>query len=370
MSYRIILILVTLVFSNYISFCQSKPPLFVEVIKDDSVMLFFNKEYHLTEKKCADYTRFVKIDDNGNYNGPFEDFNNENRLLGKGIYVNGKKEGYFEIYYPNGKIKCKGNYLNNRPIGEWDFFYENEFPERTLKFTETDTMLIRFFDNKGKLKVTDGQGEFIGYVAGLTKPSTVLMAHGKIIGGKPNGKWTSSYSNSQTFCKEEFDRVKLIRGIFPNAKFEKDYYDKSFINTFFLENYTYLLELFVYDNCPDKTIINKYKSFDTQIFSSDLKSKIEDVIKNDFRNGKTEDYSEGDHYLTIQFEINKEGIAENFSITTYWGKQFISPISNSIRMHTRFQQYPKIMFFHLKMHFNAGFIYNYYFHFSKDITFD
>jgi antitoxin component YwqK of YwqJK toxin-antitoxin module len=216
-------------------------PSFYEIIQGDSVMMFFNAHNHFTSKSCASYTRYVRINsNNGNFNGYFEDVTSENLLLGKGSYVDGLKHGCFETYYPNGKIKVKGCYQQNIPDQQWDYFYENGLPERTLKFTGTDTLLVNFVDEKGNIAVSNGNGYFYGSVAGSSK-SDGLLAKGKVINGKPHGKWTSTYFGN-TYCKEEFNNGKLIRGVFPNARIGRTHTSKSHLNTFLLDNYYEFLE--------------------------------------------------------------------------------------------------------------------------------
>src|SRR5436190_191618 len=223
---------------------------FYEIIKDDSVVMFFNERNHFIDKECADYKRYIRVNSNGDFNSYFEDVTKDNLLTGKGRYVHGKKYGRFETYYPNGKLKVKGYYTNNRPVEQWDYFYENGLPERTLKFTATDTLLIRFVDPKGDVIVAEGNGEFKGFVAGLSKSDNLIAAKGKIVNGKPHGKWSSTISNGP-YCKEEFDNGKLIRGTFPNAQSDKSYNYPSHLNTFILGNYFEFLEQYRTERCAD-----------------------------------------------------------------------------------------------------------------------
>jgi len=367
MNFRLNLI-IALLLSQYTLFSQDKKIDFFKVIKGDSVMLFFNQNYFFSEKKCSEYTRYIRMDSVGDFNGYFEDLNQGNRLLGKGKYTHGKKQGSFEIYYLNGKIKCKGEYLDNNPIGQWDFFYENGLPERTLRITETDTLLINFYDDNNNLKIINGEGIFNGYVY---YPSQKIIAKGKIVNGKPDGKWTSTYQNNIIFCKEEFKLGKFIHGIFPNAILDKDYNNKSFLNTFFQQNYLTSLENFMTSRCPDSLHINNYKnfSFDMANFSSELRPKIAEVIENDIINGNTQDYSIGDFYVTVQFSTNKDGKAENFGLIS-GGQQFFNSITTTIKMHARFLPLQDAMFFHLKLNFGEGFYYQYTIKFSKNSTFN
>jgi hypothetical protein len=372
MHVRIYFILIMFSQLPHVSFGQDNPTIFYEVVKDDSLMLFFNERNKFIEKKCADFTRYIRMDPEGNFNGYYEDLSNENTLRSKGRYVHGKKHGYFEIYYPNGKINCKGNYSNNVPVGQWEYFHDNELPERTITISESGIALTRFVDKKGNLKVIDGKGEFNGLVAGNSVGSTSIIAKGKIEKGKPNGKWTSTVFNNVTYCKEEFDQGKLVRGVFPNAMLggDEEYHDKPYLNTFFLVSYLNSLEEFKLEKCADSAkYVSKPYSFDVQRFNSDLRIKIDKVIEQDFKTGKSGDYLIGDNYLTIQFSVNNDGKPVDFVMLSGWGQQFYNTILSSIKMQTRFPANVKDMFFHLKLHFPGGFTYQYSFQFSKNSTY-
>lgn len=115
-------------------------------------------------------------------------------------------------------------------------------------------------------------------------------------------------------------------------------------------------------------ISEKY-SFDINKFNSFLRVKIDKIIENDFIIGNGSDYSIGDYYLSIQFSVDKEGIAEDFVLLTGWGQKFFSSIKSTIKMFTKFNPNAKTMFFHLKLHIPGGNIYQYNFKFSNNRSF-
>lgn len=344
---------------------QDPSTIYYEIIEGDSVMLFFNARHNFVERKCAEYTRYTRIDADGNFNGYFEDVNNENQILGRGSYDHGVKHGYFEIYYPSGKLMSKGGYIGDTPVGEWEYFYENGLPERTLRFAGDEVLVVRFIDKAGTPRVSNGIGEFEGIVSGNTG-SNAILAEGRIEDGKPVGKWTSTYYNA-IYCKEEYSNGKIIRGVFPNAKGKgsKPYTDKSFLNTFLLVNYLHSLEDFHLEKCSiEKTPINKY-TFDIQKFNAFAHSRIDQVIEHDFRSGNSNDYLVGDNALIIKFSVDKEGKPDDFFLLTGWGQQFFNAITNSISTQAKFRP-GETLFFHLKLHFTSDFMYKYNFTFSRD----
>jgi antitoxin component YwqK of YwqJK toxin-antitoxin module len=343
---------------------------FYEVIKDDSLKMFFNERNHFIDKQCADYTRYVRINGKGDFNSYFEDLDKDNLTVGRGYYANGSKHGAFETYYPDGKVRVKGYFSNNMPAGQWEYFYENGLPERTLKFTGTDTLLVRFVDKKGNITVADGNGDFNGYVQGLSKYSNgnSLLAKGNVVNGKPHGKWTSTYFN-RMYAREVFDQGKLVRGSFPEAQFNKPYFSRPHLNTFLLSNYFEALEDFRTERCADSSKYVSFKkySFDMQKFKSDLGTRIDQVIENDFRKRDTKDYVIGDQYITVGFSVGKDGKPNNFSLVSTWGQQYFQAITTSIGLFATFPPYQKTMYFHLKLHLPGGVTYQYNFRFSKDI---
>jgi hypothetical protein len=372
MSHRINWLLsVLLLFTVKQSFAQESAPLkFYEIIKDDSVMMFFNERNRFIEKECADFIRYIKIDSGGNFNGYFQDISKENVLLGSGHYLHGEKHGYFEVHYSSGKLKSKGNYKNNIPTGQWDYFYDNELPERTVNITNTDTLLVRFVDSKGNIKVNEGKGDFNGQITG-NGSSNLIIAKGKIENGKPNGKWSSVLPNGEVFSKEEFNNGKLIHGFFPNARpgLKKDYYDRAYLNTFMLVDYIGLLEQFKVERCADSARYVQKERLDLQKLSSDLRYRIRDIIENDFKSGNGSKYAFGDNYFSIRFSVNKEGKAEDFSLFSGWNRDLFVAIANSIRLQAKFPGAEEKLFLHLRIHLTGGNTYSTQFHFSRSSSF-
>lgn len=384
MAYRLLCLLLVIVFFPFLGHGQENSPtvFFCQVIRDDSIVMFFNARNRFVGKPCADYLRYVRIDRNGDFNGYFKDVTKENKLLGRGRYVNGKKDGYFETYHPNGKMRSKGFYEGNSPVGQWEFFYDSGLPERTLRFTERDTLLVRFVDKNGNVTVSDGVGHFEGFVAGLSRSGAPKEAKGNILHGKPDGEWICTYMNAM-YCLEQFDQGKFVEGIFPGAASSRKYHDKSQLNTFMPRSHVDVLEKFGMERCADSasfkskeqptvpskeqpTFTSKERpTFDMQRFSSQLRSRVDRVIDSDFRNGNSADYTPGDHYLTIQFFIGEDGKPTKFSMLSAWGRQYNNAITESIRMHAVFPRGKKSMYFHLKLSITGGSVYRYTFGFSE-----
>ena len=68
-----LIVIITLFFQlPKIAFCQDNFS-YYEVIKDDSIMLFFNDKDKFVEKECAFGIRFTRVDADANFNGLFTD---------------------------------------------------------------------------------------------------------------------------------------------------------------------------------------------------------------------------------------------------------------------------------------------------------
>lgn len=344
------------------------PSHYYENIKSDSFRLFFNDLYQYTPEICATSFRYARIGADGHFNGSFEDHATSGALKGKGQYTNGIRQGEFEIYHANGNLSLKGQYNKDIPTGEWQYFYENGQPERTLKFTETDTLVIKFADKAGNITVFDGNGFFEGRVAGLPGSSNILIAKGKIKSGKPDGTWTSAYG-AKKYCKESFQGGKFIRGEFYSGVLPA-YKKKSILANPLLPNYLRILEQFNLVDCTLDSVHKAFKNkplFDADKFLASLHRKTDEVIDRDIKQNNTAEYSLGDHYLIAKFSVNADGKPENIRIISAWGNQFESAIKTVIRNQTKFV--PGLdRYFHLKMTISTGFLHQFSYQFSYSMT--
>jgi hypothetical protein len=307
-------------------------------------MIYLNNRFSITERECSEFIRLIKLDSSGNYDGVFVDLNHANRPLGRGRYSHGIRHGYFETYYPDGKVKSRGLYKNNFPFDQWEFFYATGLPERTLKFSEKDTLLFRFIDQKGNIVVKDGYGKFRGVVAGGSDGYNVV-AKGKVINGRPDGRWVANYLN-MTFCIETFTGGKFVGGKFPNAKpgAEKAYTNKSFLNTFFYDDYFKESENFRIEKCSDST---QNKSARILVDYGKLSASLEDRMNlvQGARNVllPNPSFNQG-LYICLQLETNKKGELISIKQKTFGGFEFVGAISSVLRSQTNFASYDKIYF--------------------------
>jgi antitoxin component YwqK of YwqJK toxin-antitoxin module len=353
---------------------QGASPKFYDQISNDSLKLYFNDSYEFVERQCADNVRYTRLTVNGDFNGFFEDRELVNdKIIMKGHYLEGKKHGKFEEYFPDGKIKSRGEYNGDKPFGIWEYFYDNGLPERTMNITETDTLVLRLLDKDGNVKVENGNGEFEALVQAGQPGKSSIVAKGKLVNGKPHGEWTS-LGSGQMFAKESFENGRFIKGSFPKAKRYKDYQHKSFLKTFLFPSYLMKLELLQLQEC-NTNVVNtevtstpksedKYK-FNMSSFSSELRSRVDKLIRNDFKTGINSKYQTV-NLVTIHFLVNEEGKPYNYRLLSRFGDHFYSTIISEIREHAVFSPDTKEMYFHLSLNFVGEWTYKYNFSFSKD----
>jgi antitoxin component YwqK of YwqJK toxin-antitoxin module len=344
-------------FLNFLTgYTQDNRPLFFKIFHDDSVALFFNRNLFFTGEDCLDYKRNIRVTESGDFNGYFEDRGTDNVMIGKGQYANGIKHGYFEIFYSNGNTYCKGYYENNKPIGIWEFFYATGLPERTLKLTGSDTLLVRFIDINNKVRVQDGIGKFTGG-----------NIAGKVVDGKPHGKWSALGYNMSPFYVEIYDHGTLIkkRGRINGMLRTKD--KTPLLTTFFPENYFPVLEQFGMQFCTD------FKPFafgnnSNEYFILELRYLIDRQVQQDLRFGNGKYYTIGDAYLGVQFLVDENGKAHDFTIIEGSNNNLKSvlyeTVKNTISKST-FKKREMTMTFHFKFSYAGGLNYRYSLRFSK-----
>lgn len=348
--------------------------IYFELIQHDSVALYFNKDFMFTEKDCYDYVRRIRVTETGDFNGYFEDRSVDGKLLAKGVYKNGLKNGYFEVYYNFGRIFSKGYYENNKPVGIWEYFHVNGVPERVLHISDSTVLMMRFIDETGFVQVDKGSGMFNGVVAGSSEfkdepmfryMTNGVAAAGRVVNGKPDGRWVIPDHNKQAYYMEKFNRGKLIKSSLVSKHKMKNSGSHSLLNTFFLGNYLGILETFERESCSESQqyFFNRYPS-DFRTFSFDLRQKMNYIIGTDLRSDRKAYYEIGDNFMSLQFSVDDKGKPYDIRLLSDWGENFQQVLENSLNK-TVFSTHSKTMYFHLKLSYAGGYVYKYNFRFSK-----
>jgi hypothetical protein len=350
-----------------------------QFITEDSIAIFFNNRYHLTEKACLQNVRIVRLNKEGKFDGYFEDLTLQDQLFGKGHYKNGEKDGFFEIYYSSGGLRLKGKYAKDKPSDQWEYFYENGTLERRISFTTTDTLLMDYADSSGTVLVKYGNGKFKGSVNALVGASEhYIIAEGLVVNGKPHGNWVGMAGDYWLFCNEEFDLGKYLGGTSPGSKRKKNEHFKH-LTKFVLKDYFQMLDNFYVEKCSDSSRYNykprrsvesnriRQQKFDASRFRSYLSEAVKRSINQDIRIN-SQSYGNGDYYVTIRFSVNKEGKAEKHDLISSWGSQIFFEVKNCLSTHAAFPGSQKETYFHMKFTFSGNAMYTYRYAFSGSPT--
>lgn len=344
-----------------LSFSQEQQKVFYEIVKGDSALLYFNKDFSFTGKECHDFVRHVRISEKGDFNGYFEDRSTEGILLGKGTYKNGVKNGYFELYYHTGILYCAGVYQNNKPIGTWQYFYESSIPERTITFIDSTALLVQHLDFMGLAKVQNGTGKFDGIIDAEI-PTYVI---GEVVDGKADGKWFIPGLNGTSLYTERFEKGKLIKSSLVSKRKMNANPVPPKLNKFFLGNYLFLLEKFKYQSCDEAQQYHiNTNSVDARLFNNYVRQRINNLIHTNIRFKQDDYYKLGDNFMTIQFSVDEKGKPYDIKMASEWGGYFFESVKSSLNKAVFSTRY-KTLYFHLKFSYANGLRYKYSFKFSR-----
>ncbi|HHP7242861.1 MAG TPA: toxin-antitoxin system YwqK family antitoxin [Cyclobacteriaceae bacterium] len=187
----------------------------IEVLKDDSLKIYFDEDGHLMDKGCADFYRVVKLEKNRFvFDGKFRDYDMNDNLVIEGQYLDGKRDGNFLSYYADGSVKGSFNYKNDIRIGEWTYWYPDGKKYKTIEFKHNKPRVIDLWSIKGKKLVKDGKGKFNDTLQLAESANAKVLIRGKVKNGMPHGKWTVvNTDKGSKICDEFFKNGRFIYGV-------------------------------------------------------------------------------------------------------------------------------------------------------------
>lgn len=365
---------------------ESTAMVFWEVIDGDSVKLFMNNKCEFVQAECAENIRYTRITADGKFDGVFQDVTIKGLKIGHGRYADGKKHGDFEMYHENGVVSIKGAYRSDLPVGNWEYFYPDGKRERLLKFTGLDTLLMEFVDEKGVVKVRDGEGTFNGKVV-IAAPFKFRVAKGKVSRGRPVGTWETEPLMGEWY-EEEFKNGHFVQGKIHYAS-RVDKYRPSLLSRLHLALYFNVAEYFRVVPCPkrvaelDTMVVNAQRRerkevaaasgprylFDVQRFYSDLRERLDDVIAEEVSKRKEDDIRMGDYDLTVRFQVGSSGKPEDIKLLTgSWGYPHFNAIRSVLTNRAKFPPSMGTMYFHLRLSFPGGTRFSYKLGFSNNVA--
>lgn len=300
---------------------KSQQTMPLEKVADSLYRFYYDENYFLVNKDCV-YKAFERVIglnvSDIKFHGKFKDFDMNGKAILEGTYVNGLKEGIFKAYHPNGALKWERNYKNDILDGHLRFYYPDGKPMLTLLFKEGDFFIQEFFDRKGKQQVIDGTGEYdmTMPVIGFTEHGyTAYNRTGKVVNGKPFGRWNINFINPSNPNKKIF---------FAYENFSEGF---SIIERHIDEGYRYLevptsqfplvpedyfprAEFFSYKNCT----FDEYTGF-SQYIANKFSNTLE---KYDFINST---YGDNDLFennseleITYSVTVKSNGLPSNLKI--------------------------------------------------------
>lgn len=145
------------------------------------------------------------MDEEGNKEGPWEEYYTEGGLRAKGSYTNNLKTGEWVYYHENGVLEQKGIYdEEGRPVGKWLWYYDNGNLWREEFFINgLQDGLVTEFDPNGNI-ISEGE-----YFEGLEEGKWIYnrdnhRIEGSYSAGMKNGLWQHFYPNGQLSFEGRF----------------------------------------------------------------------------------------------------------------------------------------------------------------------
>lgn len=144
------------------------------------------------------------VDESGNKNGKWKDFNQEGILIAEGQYSDNRKSGNWKYYGQGKKLEQTGSYNNGRPDGIWTWYYndgtvlrEEEYfqGQRDGKLTEYSP--LGEIITSGVYSDGEKDGEWVSKAGDCTE-------RGKYILGLKEGEWQIKYDNGKFKYKGNF----------------------------------------------------------------------------------------------------------------------------------------------------------------------
>jgi len=283
---------------------QSPSNTHFQKIDEQRIVLFYTQNYYLVEQACA----FKSIQRNADFDftsntfiGVFEDRNIQGNVVLRGRYKNGLKDGYFEAFHPNGQKKWEVVFVADQASGIWRYYYPDGQPFLELDYSTDTRRILRFWDQKQKLRVSEGRGnyEMIIPLEGYSEYGFSLYERkGAVLNGLPNGLWTirplsesGKRSNYPPF-QENYHHGVLVEYI-------SDYYEITNYNDF-----AQLVPPEYFDRAPALLIQNC--TFDEYAnFSQYLTSRI-----GEYFGSFNHMLMKTDHF-TLTLTVDKEGKPSN-----------------------------------------------------------
>lgn len=204
------------------------------LLAQDTVLIYYNNSWKTIRKESQNkaYYREATIynEDGLIFHGTTRDYYSSGKKQMTGNYQMGLKEGLFTFYYENGQIEKKGSYNNNVKEGVWEYWYPNGNPWQTIVYEAGDFSVQTFYNDKGKLQIKEGTGDWRVKIPTYTKTSQHL--EGRFENGQKVGTWKCYIQDNKILSyTEKFKNNKFIQGfqyslVYGKEKVQKEHIEK------------------------------------------------------------------------------------------------------------------------------------------------
>lgn len=144
------------------------------------------------------------IDKEGNKQGEWKDYFENNQVKAEGMYKSNLREGKWTFYFKDGRTQQIGNYKNGKMNGVWMRYYDagNIFVEENFYNGKEDGMYAEY-DMLGNV-ITQGE-----YLEGEKEGDWIVKindftAKGKYVTGLLDGKWKYFYEDGTLMFEGEY----------------------------------------------------------------------------------------------------------------------------------------------------------------------
>ena len=110
----------------------------------------------------------------------------------EGEYYRDRRNNHWTFWYESGNIIEEGNFKEDYRIGDWISYYEDGQKCLHTNHSDSEYLIMDFWDKDGKHLVINGNGEFTSYYENAGKES-----QGMVKSGKPVGIWNYWYNDGK-----------------------------------------------------------------------------------------------------------------------------------------------------------------------------
>ncbi len=185
------------------------------VLPEDSVTIFYNKDWHITMRAEAVYFRKGIWNKTENFFiGKVSDYSLKDSMLVSSVeYEPGlNKGGIYRAFYPNGNKRAEGKFANNRMEGRWSFFYENGSLRYVVDFVDDYFKFLILNDEQGNDVLSLSKASFD------LSLSKFISLKGAFESGKRNKNWTLEASGDKLIQEKYKDGIFVHGYFFKNGE--------------------------------------------------------------------------------------------------------------------------------------------------------